>query len=144
MRRVVDIEAQPAAWHIDLDLAGCKDERQRGKRPQVAVDDVQRGEGADPHGQPQPTRPATVGPGHQADREPWPPELDECAADYEDRGSRDQPRGSADLDSQAQSVATRSVAMMLRGHQPQPSPPSAMNGMVAMVPKIANRRAVRE
>jgi len=46
--------------------------------------------------------------------------------------------------SQAQSVATRGVAMMLKGHHPQPSPPSAMNGMVAMLPKTASRRAVRE
>ena len=37
VRRVVDVEAEPAAWHIDLDLAGCKDERQRGKRPQIAM-----------------------------------------------------------------------------------------------------------
>ena len=48
VRRVVGVEAEPAARHIDLDLAGRKDERQRGERPQVAIDDVQRGEGADP------------------------------------------------------------------------------------------------
>jgi len=40
VRWVVDVEAEPAAWHIDLDLAGCEDERQRGERPQIAIDDV--------------------------------------------------------------------------------------------------------
>lgn len=33
VRRVVDVIAQPAAWHIELDLCGRIDDRQRGERP---------------------------------------------------------------------------------------------------------------
>ena len=86
VRGVVHVEAEPAARRVHVDVTGRKDKRQCGESPQVAVDDVQRGEGADPQCERQPARPATVEPRQQADCQPGPPELDERAADDEYRG----------------------------------------------------------
>ena len=83
--RVVDTEAEPTARRVHIDVTGREDERQRCHGPLVAIDDVHKREGADPQCQREPARPSTIGPGHQADREPWPPELDERTADNEDR-----------------------------------------------------------
>ena len=66
-----------------------------------------------------------------------PPELDERADDDEYRGCSRKQRCPTDLDQQAQGVATRSAAMMSKGHYPHPSPQSAMNGTVVVLPNIA-------
>ena len=91
-----------------------------------------------------PAWPATVGPCQQASWHAWLLELDERTTNDEHCTRCCQTRRATTLDQQAQSVATRSVAMMLRGHHPQPNPPRVVNGRVAILPTSASRRDVRE